>query len=447
MPIAKVCIIVVALRKKSKLVQTSAMQDHQKQSNLISLLLVGLLFSIFGFITWLNGTLITFLQSACQLTNQQASLVTFAFFISYFVMALPSSAILGKTGFKNGMGVGLLVMAVGCVIFIPAANQRSYQLFLAGLFTQGLGLALLQTAVNPYVTILGPIESAATRISTMGICNKVAGALGSIALGRILLDPLTEINKQIEASPVDKERLLQELSAKIIGPYTTITIILVIVAILIRFSPLPDVKDEDASQAGVTQRPLGSYTYLFLGAIAIFAYVGVEVIAGDYIIKFGTYLGVPIDFAKYLTSITLFFMLGGYALGVALIPRVISQETALKLNAIGGIVFSIAAILLGGETAVFCLAFLGFFHAVMWPAIWPLSIQGLGKHTKTGSAFLIMGISGGAVIPFFYSSWADMMPDSNNVPNLQQALWIMIPCYLYILFFAVKGHKIGYKAA
>lgn len=423
------------------------MQDNQKQSNLVSLLLVGLLFSIFGFITWLNGTLITFLQSACQLTNQQASLVTFAFFISYFVMALPSSAILSKTGFKNGMGVGLLVMAVGCLIFIPAANQRSYQLFLTGLFTQGLGLALLQTAVNPYVTIIGPIESAATRISIMGICNKVAGALGSIALGRILLDPLTEIDKQIAAAPVDKERLLQELSGKIIGPYTTITIVLVIVAILIRFSPLPDVKDEEEVHAGTARRSLGSYTYLFLGALAIFTYVGVEVMAGDYIIKFGTYLGVPIGFAKYLTSITLFFMLGGYALGVALIPRVISQETALKLNAIGGIVFSVGAILLGGKAAVFCLAFLGFFHAVMWPAIWPLSIKGLGRYTKTGSAFLIMGIAGGAVIPFFYSSWADAMPDANNMPNLQTALWVMIPCYLYILFFAVKGHKIGYRPA
>jgi len=198
------------------------MEQNQRNSNLVSLLLIGLLFSIFGFITWLNGTLITFLQTACQLTNSQASLVTMAFFISYAVMALPSSAILRLTGFKNGMGLGLVIMAVGCVLFIPAAHQRSYPLFLTGLFTQGLGLALLQTAANPYVTIVGPIESAATRISLMGICNKLAGALGSIVLGKILLDPLKGINQQIATAAFDKETLLNELAQKIITPYTVL---------------------------------------------------------------------------------------------------------------------------------------------------------------------------------------------------------------------------------
>jgi glucose/galactose transporter len=419
------------------------MASNQSKSNLVSLLLIGLLFSIFGFITWLNGTLIKFLQTACQLNNTQASLVTFAFFISYFVMALPSSAILRKTGFKNGMGLGLVVMAVGCLLFIPAAFQRNYMIFLVGLFTQGLGLAILQTAANPYVTIIGPIESAAKRISLMGICNKLAGALGSIVLGKILLDPLGQLNKDIEAAAFDKEQLLNNLAHRIVTPYTVLTIVLVLVAIFIRFSPLPDVHDDDDETASAkeTARPLGSYTYMWLGALAIFTYVGVEVLAGDYIINFGTYLGVPIEFAKYLTSLTLFFMLGGYLLGVALIPKIISQEVALKLNVIGGLIFALGAVFLQGKAAVFCLAFLGFFHAVMWPAIWPMAIKGLGKWTKTGSALLIMGIAGGAVIPFLYSRWADAMGG-----NLQRAFLIMIPCYLYILFFALKGHKIGYKA-
>jgi glucose/galactose transporter len=419
------------------------MASNQPKSNLVSLLLIGLLFSIFGFITWLNGTLIKFLQTACQLNNTQASLVTFAFFISYFVMALPSSAILRKTGFKNGMGLGLVVMAVGCLLFIPAAYQRNYMIFLVGLFTQGLGLAILQTAANPYVTIVGPIESAAKRISLMGICNKLAGALGSIVLGKILLDPLAQLNKDIETAAFDKEQLLNNLVKHIVTPYTILTIVLVLVAIFIRFSPLPDVHDDD-DEVGTTKepaRPLGAYTYMWLGAMAIFTYVGVEVLAGDYIINFGTYLGVPIEYAKYLTSLTLFFMLGGYLLGVVLIPKVIKQETALKLNGIGGLIFALGAVFLQGKTAVFCLAFLGFFHAVMWPAIWPMAIKGLGKWTKTGSALLIMGIAGGAVIPFLYSRWADAMGG-----NLQRAFLIMIPCYLYILFFALKGHKIGYKA-
>jgi len=418
------------------------MQSNQKESNVVSLLLIGLLFSIFGFVTWLNGTLIKFLQTACQLSNSQASLVTFAFFISYFVMALPSSVILKRTGFKNGMGLGLVVMAIGCICFIPAAMQRNYLLFLLGLFIQGLGLSILQTASNPYVTIIGPIDSAATRISIMGICNKLAGALGSIVLGRILLDPLKDINQQIEMAAFDKERLLSTLAHKIIVPYSVLASVLVIVALLIRFSPLPDLKDEEEEVPGsvAVKRPLSSYTYLWLGALAIFVYVGVEVLAGDYIINFGTYLGVPIEYAKYLTSLTLLFMLGGYGLGVVLIPKIISQQTALMLNAIGGLLFTIAAVALSGKTAVFCIAFLGFFHAVMWPAIWPLSIKGLGRWTKTGSAIIIMCISGGAVIPFIYTSWADAMHG-----NLQRAFLIMIPCYLYLLFFAVKGHTINYQ--
>ncbi len=420
------------------------MQEKSAQSSLVSLLLIGLLFSIFGLVTWLNGTLIKFLQTACQLNNTQASLVTFAFFISYFVMALPSSAILRRTGFKNGMGLGLIVMAAGCLLFIPAANGRNYTLFLGGLFTQGLGLSILQTAANPYVTIVGPIESAAMRISLMGICNKLAGFFGAIILGKILLDPIKQVNADIESAAFDKMQLLANLAHRIVMPYTILAIFLVLVAVFIRFSPLPDVRDEDESSAAGSHpaRPLSSYTYLWLGALSIFVYVGVEVLAGDYIINFGSYLGVPIEWAKYLTSLTLFFMLGGYGLSVVLIPKIISQEMALRLNAVGGLLFALAAIFLQGKAAVFCLAFLGFFHAVMWPAIFPMSIKGLGKWTKTGSALLIMAIAGGAVIPFLYSRWADGMGG-----NLQRAFLIMIPCYLYLLFFAVKGHKLGYVPA
>lgn len=421
------------------------MQKDKGQSNLTSLLLIGLLFAIFGIISWLNGTLIQFLKTACELTERQATLVTFAFFISYTVMALPSSALLRWTGFKNGMGLGLVAMAAGCLLFVPAANSRNYVLFLVGLFTQGLGLTILQTASNPYVTIVGPIESAAKRISIMGICNKLAGALGSILFGAILLSNMTSINEQLAAniSPAQKESLLAELSQKIIAPYIGLAIFLLLVAVLIRFSPLPDVRDSEDAEIGAgsgAQRPLSAHVYLFLGALAIFAYVGVEVLAGDYIVRLGDYLDVPDDNVKYLTSLTLFFMLGGYALGVALIPKVISQERALVLNVIGGLVFSTLLLFTSGMTAVFCLAFLGFFHAVMWPAIWPMSIRGLGRFTKIGSALLIMGIAGGAVLPYVWGSLADL-----SGGNVQQAFWIMIPCYLYILFFALKGHKIGYR--
>lgn len=425
------------------------MTDTRNNKQLTSLLLIGLLFSIFGFVTWLNGTLIKFLQAACELNNRQASLVTFAFFISYFVMAMPSSAILKKTGFKHGMGLGLLVMAAGCALFIPAAMQRNYNLFLGGLFTQGLGLAILQTASNPYVTIVGPIESAATRISIMGICNKLAGALGGIILAQMLLKPLDAVNKTLETvtDATQRTNLLHELTQLIIRPYTALTIFLILVAIAIRFSPLPNVEDqeEDATGAGPA-RPFGSYTYLFLGAFAIFAYVGVEVLAGDYIIKYGSQLALETGdetlagLANYLTSITLFLMLGGYAVGVALIPKILSQEQALRINVVCSMILTLGVVLLAGKASVICLALLGFFHAIMWPAIWPMSIKGLGKYTKTGSALLIMGIAGGAVIPYIHGAIADA-----NGGNLQQAFWVLLPCYAYLLFFATKGHLLGYR--
>ncbi len=419
-----------------------------KDNHLTSLLLIGLLFSIFGFVTWLNGTLIKFLKTACDLNHQQASLVTFAFFISYFVMAIPSSGILRRTGFKRGMSLGLLIMATGCLLFLPAAWQRNYPLFLAGLFTQGLGLAILQTASNPYITIIGPIESAAKRISLMGICNKLAGALGALLLAHLLLTPLDELQEHITDAidPELKNALLHTLTQKIIFPYSVMTGFLVLVAIGIRLSPLPDLKDDHTTTKtqDTPTRPLSSYTYLFLGALAIFAYVGVEVIAGDYIIQYGTYLGNETgnenlkQFANYLTSVTLFFMLAGYGIGVLLIPKYLSQEQALRINVICSLILTVIILSTTGKTSVFSLAFLGFFHAIMWPAIWPMSIKDLGPHTKTGSALLVMGIAGGAVIPWIMG----MLTDAYH-GDMKTALWIMIPCYVYILFFAVKGHRIG----
>lgn len=418
------------------------MRSDNKQSYVTSLFLVGCLYFIFGFITWLNGTLIPFLKTVCQLSNFQSYFVTFAFFISYFVMAIPSSAILNKTGFKKGMSLGLIVMAIGSLIFIPAAMQRNYMLFLSGLFTQGLGLAILQTAVNPYVTILGPEESAARRISIMGIANKAAGILGPIIIASILLSNIDTINLQVQSTDDAGERakLLGTLAERIIMPYIVVAASLIILAILIRLSPLPDIDDEEENpdEDPVRTTKITQHPYLFLGAIAIFFYVGVEVIAGDSIISYGSYLNIPIEKAKFFTSLTLGFMVAGYFLGVLLTPNVVSQETALKVCAGLGILFTIGVLLTSGMTSVFFVAALGLAHAIMWPAIWPMSLKGLGKFTKRGAAFLIMGIAGGAILPLAYGKLGDLI-------NLQMAYVIMIPCYLYILYFAVAGHKVGYN--
>jgi FHS family L-fucose permease-like MFS transporter len=414
-----------------------------KQSNLTSLVLVGFLYAIFGFFTWLNNSLIPFLKTACQLTDFQAYLVTTASYISYFVMAVPSSFILNKTGFKKGMSLGLLVMAVGCIIFIPAANRRDYSIFLLGLFVQGLGLAILQTAVNPYVTILGPEESAARRISIMGMANKAAGILSPAILGAILLKGLDMLNKQLTQTKDSrlKTQMLNDLSERIIDPYIVLAIVLVIFSLLMLISPLPNLKDEvenpEELERGERSK-ISAHPYLFLGAIAIFLYVGVEVIAGDTINLYGNSYGIDMDKAKYFGSITLICMVIGYAIGTFLIPKFISQETALKYCAIIGIILTIGVLVTSGITSVIMVATLGLAHSLMWPAIFPMSLKGLGRHTKRGAAFLIMGIAGGAILPPLYGQIADMS-------SRQAAYAIMIPCYLYILFFAVKGHLIGYK--
>ncbi len=339
------------------------------------------------------------------------------------------------------MSLGLVIMALGCLTFIPAAMQRNYTFFLIGLFIQGLGLTILQAASNPYVTIIGPIESAAKRISMMGIANKAAGFLSPIILGTILLSNLDNLNEELKNTTGDNTELLNALADRIINPYIVLTVVLLLVALFIRLSPLPEIKDEEEdAQAEGNSRPLSSYTYLFLGAFAIFAYVGVEVLAGDYIINYGSYLGVPIEYAKYLTSLTLAFMVAGYFLGVFLTPKILSQEALLRICLVLSLIFITGVLVTDGKTSVLLLSLLGFTHAIMWPAIWPMSIKDLGRHTKIGSALLIMGIAGGAIIPLIYGWLSDM-----NGGNLKQSFWIMIPCYLYILFFAIKGHKIGHK--
>jgi len=418
----------------------TAETSNSKKTYIISISIIGLLFFIFGFVTWLNGILIPYLQIACELTNFQALFVAFAFYISYTVMALPSSWILKKTGFKNGMMVGLLVMAVGTIIFVPAAQTRIYGIFLIGLFIMGTGLAILQTASNPYITIIGPRESAAKRISIMGIANKVAGALAPLILAYFILsdgDAFVENLKTLDETA--KVLALDELAARVIMPYVVMTVVLVLLGVMMRFAPLPEIEeeeDESTSDESTSKTNIFQFPSLILGVLALFVYVGAEVIAGDTIIRYGISLGIPIDTAKVFTSLTLASMIVGYILGIILIPRYLSQQKALTISAVLGVVFSIAAIYSPPMISVTFVALLGLANALVWPAIWPLALHGLGKFIKTGSALLIMAIAGGAILPLVWGKLAD---DYSS----QAAYWVMIPLYLFIYFYAVKGHKLS----
>lgn len=416
--------------------------NNRKKDYLIPIFIIGVLFFIFGFVTWLNATLIPYLRIACELSAFESFWVTFAFYISYFVMALPSSYVLEKTGFKNGMSVGLITMALGALVFIPAALSRTYGLFLTGLFIQGTGLAILQTASNPYVTILGPIESAAKRISIMGVANKFAGILSPVILGAVVLTGIDELVIRLETmDAMAKAAELDILAHKVIMPYVVMAIVLFVLAALVRFSALPEVDAEEEESSDETSRTsITQFPYLWLGALAIFVYVGVEVIAVDTLISYGNFLGFEFAEAKFFASFTLGAMIVGYFVGILAIPKYISQSKALALFAILGVIFTIIATLTSGYTSILMIAALGFANSIMWPAIWPLAIDGLGKFMKIGSALLIMGIAGGALLPLLYGALSD-------VESIQasQAYWIMVPCYLYIMYFAVAGNKIGKK--
>jgi FHS family L-fucose permease-like MFS transporter len=415
------------------------------QKGLSPIFIIGALFFVFGFVTWLNSVLIPYLKIACQLNNLEAYLVAFSFYISYLVMAIPSAGILKITGFKKGMAWGLGVMAIGALIFIPAALTRTYSLFLFGLFVQGTGLAILQTASNPYITILGPAESAAKRISIMGICNKVAGAIAPIALGAVTLKNTDGLTERIALmAPAQKIAELNALASRVILPYVIIVVVLLILAVLVYFSSLPEIdtdkEDETTSAANANKTSILQFPHLLLGVATLFLYTGAEVLAGDTIISYGASQGIPLSTAKFFTTCTLIGMIVGYIFGVWAIPKIITQGRALKISAVVGVIFSVIAIFTAGYTSVLFIALLGLANSLMWPAIWPLALNGLGRFTKIGSSLLIMGIAGGALLPLLYGRLVDIF---HTHPS--QAYWILVPCYLFIFYFATSGHKVRRK--
>jgi len=417
---------------------------NDKSSYRVSVTIIGILFFIFGFVTWLNGPLITYVKLAFDLdTDSKAFWVTTAFYMAYFFLALPSSWILERTGMKKGMALGLLVMAVGTFVFGHFATQRNYTVSLWGLFIIGSGLSLLQTASNPYISIVGPIESAAQRISIMGICNKVAGMLSPIVLGAFVLKDIDKLEEQVNAaaSPEVREQVLSSFASNIYTPYMIMAVALVLLAGWILKSALPEIKASDVNAQPTGQQKdktsIFQFPYLWLGAFCIFVYVGVEVMAGDAIGTYGNGFNISADETKYFTTFTLGAMLVGYVIGLIAIPKYITQQAALKISAILGIAFTAAALLTTGYVSVGFVALLGLANALMWPAIWPLAIEGLGKFTERGSALLIMGIAGGALIPKLFASLKEQY-------DFQWVFFLlMLPCYLYILYFAMRGHRAG----
>jgi FHS family L-fucose permease-like MFS transporter len=428
--------------------------EQSMRGNWVAISIIAGVFFIFGFVTWINGALIPFMKTINELTEAQSYLVASASYISFVVMALPASKILSIIGYRKGMSLGLMIMAVGALVFIPAAEARTYWVFLIGIFIQGVGMTILQTAANPYITILGPIESGAKRIAIMGIANKTAGALGSLLFGALLLTGIDEVKEKLTTvSQTEKANLLDGMADSVFVPYLVMAGVLTVLGLLIRKAPLPDVEATPAEQTALgqtTKTNIFQFPHLWLGVLTLFVYVGAEVIAGDTIIAYGISLGIAAEEAKFFTTFTLLAMVATYASGVVLIPKYIKQGAALKISAALGILFSICILTTNGFTSVLFVAALGISNALVWPAVWPLTLEGLGKFTKTASALLIMAISGGAIIPPLYGRLVDAQKHtliSEGVEQLeatasaaQSSYWILIPCYVIILFFALKGH-------
>lgn len=416
----------------------------QKKTYFLSVLILAALFFVFGFISWSNAILIPYFKIAFELTSFKAYLVAFAFYISYLLISLPSSILLNRFGYKKSIVWGLWVMAIGALIFIPSAIVKSYGLFLTGLFTLGTGLSILQTASNPYITIIGPIESAAQRISIMGICNKFAGIIAPLILSFIILNPsdVRIIEDLSDANQLVRTELLANLLDRVIGPYAIIALALFVLGLAINFSALPEIEHDKADNS--ESKSILAHPWLILGALAIFFHVGTQVIAVDTIINYGVSQGLSLNVAKVFPSYVLTMTITGYFLGIVLIPKFLNQHTALKINTLLGLILSLLIVFAQSEInflgvkadiSIWFIVLLGFANSLIWAGIWPLAINGLGNLTKIGSSIMIMGLSGNAIMPLIYGHFADLT-------DTKTAYWVLIPCFIYIVFYTFYGYKI-----
>ena len=442
------------------------------------MVLMTTLFFLFGAVTNFNDVLMPYLKDVCQLTDLQSSAVQSAFFGAYFLMSLPAGWVLKKLGYQRGIVAGLLVMAVGALLFIPAADSRAFALFLTALATLGAGVTLLQVAANPYVSILGPARGAAARVSVVGVANNFGGSLSPLVGGLVLFGGSVALKARLAALPL-QERLAKE-SQLVKGPYIGLAVFLVLLAALFFFLvKLPDIEGI-SEEAAEEARPMAagrtsalSFPHLVLGVAAIFVYVGVEVGLGSFLIRYGeaqgiqqlssftqslvrglnvatNYVGVlfgqqpaPIDTAAGFTKAVGAVLVSSYWFG-SLIGRVVGIPLLLKFHnrallvavCAAGTALVGASILSTGETALWLIVLCGLMNSIMWPVIFPLAITGLGPFTKQGSSYLIMAIVGGALIPPLMG-WL-----ATHGGGLRVAFVVPALCYLYLLFYALSGYRV-----
>jgi glucose/galactose transporter len=394
-----------------------------QKNYLFPLIIVGTMFFAIGFALGINSYLIPLLNKALEISSGQSYLVLTATFSAFLIFGYPASLVIGKIGYKRTMALSFLMFAVGFYLFIPSARMGSLPLFLFASFISGMGNAFLQASVNPYITILGPIESAAKRMSIMGIANKLAWPISPLFLSLV-------ISKSV------KEVQLTDINL----PFYIIIGVFIVLGILAFFSPLPEVQaagekagSTDDCPYAATKKSIWEFPHLILGGITLFLYVGVETVSLGTLVDYASSINLPNpDLYAWIAPVG---MVVGYICGVILIPKYLSQAKALLICAIIAIIGSLMVVLVPEATSIWFVSLMALGCSLMWPALWPLAIADLGRFTKAGSSLLVIAIVGGAVIPTIYGCLKDAF-------GAQNGYWIALPCFLFILYYALSGHKI-----
>ncbi|MDP3469351.1 MAG: sugar MFS transporter [Daejeonella sp.] len=430
--------------------KTVTVGSLSQRDTITGMVIIAFMFFMFGFTSWINAILIPYFKISFELSHVQSYLVTFAFYISYLLFSVPASYLLKNVGFKKGMMVGFWVMACGAFLFVPAAITMTYELFLLGLFSIGAGLALLQTAANPYITILGPKERAAQRFSIMGICNKGAGILAPLLFAAVIFKATDSamLDNVANLSQAERDVVFHELIQRVIVPYAIVGTFLFLIGLFIRYSPLPEIDTEHESdelaQANSSKTSITQFPHLILGAIAIFLHVGTQVISIDTVISYAATMNLNLIEAKVFPSYTLTAQICAYFVGIFFIPKFFSQLTALKVSTVLGIILTLLIVFVKKEVtflghttdiSIWFVVMLGLANSLVWAGVWPLALDGLGRFTKIGASLMVMGLAGNAILPLIYGYFVDIW-------DARSAYWVLFPCYAYLVFYAFRGYRL-----
>ena len=387
----------------------------------LPLAFIGIMFFAIGIALGINSFLIPVLQGSLGITSAESYLIIAATFVPFLIFGYPASMTIKKIGYKRTMSLSFLMFAVAFGLFIPSASYESFHLFLFAAFVSGTANAFLQASVNPYITILGPIDSAAKRISIMGICNKLAWPVAPAFLAFL-------IGKSMNDTVISDLFL----------PFYVIIAVFIVLGLISLMAPLPEVKaagedgndEENACPYAAKKTSVWQFPHLLLGCLALFLYVGVETVSLGTLVDYAASLGLPNP--EIYASVSPIGIVIGYICGIIFIPKYISQATALKICSVIAIVGSLLVVITPADISIYFLALLALGCSLMWPALWPLAMADLGKFTKAGSSLLIMAMAGGAVIPTLFGYFKD-------IADAQNAYWVCLPCFVFILDYGIAG--------